>query len=79
METSPLICLANQWTSFYMIGISVMEELRCFKFTLRTLGKRSEKQVLPSTFNLAKKKLLDSCFIWYVAFRAIASCCCTQT
>ena len=27
-ETSPLICRANQWTSFYMIGTSVMKELR---------------------------------------------------
>ena len=24
METSPLICRANQWTGFYMIGTSVM-------------------------------------------------------
>ena len=24
IETSPLICRANQWTSFYMIGTSVI-------------------------------------------------------
>ena len=24
IETSPLICSANQWTDFYMIGTSVM-------------------------------------------------------
>ena len=27
IETSPLSCTANQWTGFYMIGISVMKEL----------------------------------------------------
>ena len=27
IETSPLICSANQWTGFYMIGVSVMKEL----------------------------------------------------
>ena len=27
VKTSPLICRTNQWTGFYMIGISVMREL----------------------------------------------------
>ena len=27
-ETSPLIRRANQWTGFYMIGTSVMKELK---------------------------------------------------
>ena len=27
METSPLICRANQWTGFYMITAPVMKEL----------------------------------------------------
>ena len=27
IETSPLICSANQWTSFYIITVSVMKEL----------------------------------------------------
>ena len=27
IETSPLICSANQWTGFYMITASVMKEL----------------------------------------------------
>ena len=27
IETSPFICRANQWTGFYVIGTSVMEEL----------------------------------------------------
>ena len=27
IETSPFICSANQWTSFYMIAASVMKEL----------------------------------------------------
>ena len=26
IETSPLICTANQWTGFYMIGTSVMRK-----------------------------------------------------
>ena len=28
IETSPLIFSVNQWTGFYMIGISVMKELK---------------------------------------------------
>ena len=32
IETSPLICSANQWTGFYMITASVMKEL---KYNLR--------------------------------------------
>ena len=27
IKTIPLICIANQWTGFYMIGSSVMKEL----------------------------------------------------
>ena len=27
METSPLICFANQWTGFYMMTVSVLKEL----------------------------------------------------
>ena len=27
IETGPMICRANQWTDFYMIGTSVMKEL----------------------------------------------------
>ena len=30
METSTLICSANQWTGFYMISVFVMKELRRF-------------------------------------------------
>ena len=29
IETSPLICSANQWTGFYMTGTAVMKELKC--------------------------------------------------
>ena len=29
MKTSPLICSANQWTSCYMIAISVVKQLIC--------------------------------------------------
>ena len=31
METSPLICSANQWTGFYIVGTSVMKELKIFR------------------------------------------------
>ena len=30
VETSPLICSVNQWTSFYMIVTSVMKEWTIF-------------------------------------------------
>ena len=30
IETNPLISRVNQWTGFYMIGTSVMKELRDF-------------------------------------------------
>ena len=33
-QTSPSICSANQWTSFYMIVTSVMKELILLSFTL---------------------------------------------
>ena len=32
IETSPLICPANQWTGFYMITASVMKELTLGNF-----------------------------------------------
>ena len=34
IETSPLICSANQWTGFYMITVSVLKELNPWKFFL---------------------------------------------
>ena len=38
IETSPLICSANQWTGFYMITASVMKELRKSQIsTLRSI------------------------------------------
>ena len=30
IKTSPLICRANQWIGFYMIGTSVMKELNMY-------------------------------------------------
>ena len=30
IETSSVICIANQWTGFYIIGVSVMKELKHF-------------------------------------------------
>ena len=39
IETSPLICIANEWTGFYMIGTTIMKELTNFTktFHLRCL------------------------------------------
>ena len=31
IETSPLICSANQWTDFFMIGTSAMKELKLLR------------------------------------------------
>ena len=36
IESSPSICRANQWTNFYMIGTSVMKELKLNKETPKT-------------------------------------------
>ena len=48
METSPLICSANQWTGFYMITASAMKGLsKVVNFWPATLVKRVWEQ-LPS-------------------------------
>ena len=40
IETSPLICRANQWTCFYMMGTSVMKVNSCFNVSvLRNIQK----------------------------------------
>ena len=33
IKTSPLIFRGNQWTGFYMIGTSVMKELKTYQCT----------------------------------------------
>ena len=38
MEISPLICSANQWTDFYMTGISAMKELTTAVLRMYLLG-----------------------------------------
>ena len=46
IETSPLICFANQWTGFYMISASVVKELMVFLETcelIKMCEKVSEK------------------------------------
>ena len=57
IETSPLICFANQSTCFYMIGTSVMKELRLFPTTpiptLKRVGPKrlsAHYQILHNTF-----------------------------
>ena len=35
IETSPLICKANQWTGFYMIGTSIMKVLCKIRYLIR--------------------------------------------
>ena len=47
IETSPLICGANQWTGFYMITASIVKELKELqncnqKFIFVTAAKISE-------------------------------------
>ena len=34
IETSPLICSANQWAGFYMLETSVMKELRVMSYNI---------------------------------------------
>ena len=48
IETSPLICRANQWTGFCMMGPSVMKEFKIFSRLLLHL----RKPVLLLTLNL---------------------------
>ena len=43
METSPLICSANQWTGFYMISASVMKGLRIFSAGIYLLKLNNKK------------------------------------
>ena len=41
METSPLIVRENQWTGFYMIGTSIVKELKGgFNFCLTKTPKQ---------------------------------------
>ena len=52
METSPLIWRASQWTDFYMIGTSIIKELR--KALL--LFKNVQRYLLLNSNSLEKKK-----------------------
>ena len=42
IETSPLICSAYQWTGFYMIGTSVMKELKARFLSAKVFGSSRE-------------------------------------
>ena len=53
--------------------LNFKDYLRCFELAMRTLGQRTKKRLHPSTYNLAKKKLLESYFIRHAVFIAIAS------
>ena len=64
IETSPLSCRANQWTVFYLIGTSVMKELKdaihsCIPLPT-TLAWR--KKFEPNTF---KSKILPMLKKWF--------------
>ena len=48
IETSPLICMANPWTGFYMMGTSIIKELKRRK-CLITSGKRKIRFLFPIT------------------------------
>ena len=45
IETSPLICSANQWTGFYMLTASVMKVLRASGSPGKTAVKLKEKVI----------------------------------
>ena len=40
METSPLICSANQRTGFYMTGTSIMKELTIQKLVINSVHEK---------------------------------------
>ena len=42
IETIPFICSVNEWTGFFMIGTSVMEELKHFDQPLRKTRRTNE-------------------------------------
>ena len=43
IETSPLICSANQWTAFYMIGTSVIKHFELKHFVKATTNTRYQQ------------------------------------
>ena len=57
IETSPLICLANQWTGFYMITVSVLKGLNRKRFTIGVVYvfRKSFSSFEKSTFFLIRK------------------------
>ena len=57
IETSPLICSANQWTGFFMISTSVVKELTSF-FTKK--GMNNENITLAAN----GETLPNSCLFW---------------
>ena len=66
METSRLICSANQWTSFYMITAFVMKELKdliVYYHQIRPVSKYSEFFHIICTFHnrsISVRKLIIS-------------------
>ena len=51
IETSPLICSANQWTGFYMMAASVMKESTMFTFHISIFHFSVAFQLLDSIWN----------------------------
>ena len=70
IETSSLICSADQWTGFYIIGISVMKELNLRKRTLWSRGIYTSKYRCFAEYIFAWDQILNMDLIifamtWY--------------
>ena len=59
IETSPLICSANQWTGFYMITASVMKELIHFYDEIKSVLAETCSTEIKSLISL---RFLSMCF-----------------
>ena len=60
IETSPLIYSANQWTDFYIIGVSVMKELTNIHISVPLFNLHTESKVLTFVNTVGKPDMLTS-------------------
>ena len=56
IETSPLICGANQWTGFYMISASIMKGLKTNMTSKRQYKENKLKLKYEALLELEKRK-----------------------
>ena len=71
-ETSPVICFANQWTGFYVIGTTVMKALKTKIIAMAFSSSELLKRVRETGFSLTlyckitlsnHSKMLESCLL----------------